>query len=90
MRNRTRRSDGIQVPFTMEEDIYDIFRGIFHIEEDVLAATIQLFRGDPIDWDEGYLRQDLILVIYHALLRRYKLADLSCIFSMRRFSIIDF
>jgi hypothetical protein len=23
-------------------------------EEDALAATIQLFRGDPIGWDEDY------------------------------------
>jgi hypothetical protein len=33
---------------------YDIFRQIFHNEEDALAATIQLFRGDPISWDEDY------------------------------------
>jgi hypothetical protein len=34
-----------------EEEIYDIFRGIFHNEEDVLAATIQLFSGDSKEWD---------------------------------------
>jgi hypothetical protein len=38
----------------MTEEFYDIFRGIFHNEEDALAATIQLFRGDPISWDEDY------------------------------------
>jgi hypothetical protein len=38
----------------MEEEVYDIFRNIFHNEEDALAATIQLFRGDPISWDEDY------------------------------------
>jgi hypothetical protein len=27
---------------------------IFHNEEDALAATIQLFRGDSIGWDEDY------------------------------------
>lgn len=37
----------------IEEEVYDIFRGIFHNEEDALAATIQLFRGDPISWDYG-------------------------------------
>jgi hypothetical protein len=37
-----------------EEEVYDIFRNIFHNEEDALAATIQLFRGDPISWDEDY------------------------------------
>ena len=37
-----------------EEEVYDIFRDIFHNEEDALAATIQLFRGDPISWDEDY------------------------------------
>jgi hypothetical protein len=30
-----------------EEEVYDIFRNIFN-EEDALAATIQLFGGDPI------------------------------------------
>jgi hypothetical protein len=30
------------------------FRGIFHNEEDALAATIQLFRGDPINWEGDY------------------------------------
>jgi hypothetical protein len=43
----------VLVNFT-EEDIYDIFRQIFHNEEDALAATIQLFRGDPNSWDEDY------------------------------------
>jgi hypothetical protein len=38
-----------RVPFTMEE-CNDIFRQIFHTEVDALAATIQLFRGDPISW----------------------------------------
>ena len=37
-----------------EEDVYDIFRNIFHNEEDVLAATIQLFRGDSVGWDDDY------------------------------------
>ncbi|HEU4444689.1 MAG TPA: hypothetical protein VFR94_08445 [Nitrososphaeraceae archaeon] len=37
-----------------EEEVYDIFRNIFHNEEDALAATIQLFRGDPIPWDQAY------------------------------------
>jgi hypothetical protein len=37
-----------------EEEVNDIFRNIFHNEEDALAATIQLFRGDPISWDEDY------------------------------------
>jgi hypothetical protein len=37
-----------------EEEVYDIFRDIFHNEEDALAATIQLFRGDQINWDEDY------------------------------------
>jgi hypothetical protein len=37
-----------------EEEVYDIFQNIFHNEEDALAATIQLFRGDPISWDEDY------------------------------------
>jgi hypothetical protein len=37
-----------------EEEVYDIFRNVFHNEEDALAATIQLFRGDPISWDEDY------------------------------------
>jgi hypothetical protein len=36
------------------EEVYDIFRNVFHNEEDALAATIQLFRGDPISWDEDY------------------------------------
>jgi hypothetical protein len=36
------------------EEVYDIFRNIFHNEEDALAATIQLIRGDPISWDEDY------------------------------------
>jgi hypothetical protein len=30
--------------------VYDIFRQIFHNEEDALTATIQLFGGDS--WDE--------------------------------------
>jgi hypothetical protein len=38
-----------------EEEVYDILRDIFHNEEDALAATIQLFRGDPITWDEDYV-----------------------------------
>jgi hypothetical protein len=29
-----------------EEEVYDIFRNIFHNEEDALAATIQLFSGE--------------------------------------------
>ena len=33
-----------------EEEVYDIFKQIFHHEEDALAATIQLFGGDS--WDE--------------------------------------
>jgi hypothetical protein len=33
-----------------EEEVYDIFRQIFHNEEDALTATIQLFGGDS--WDE--------------------------------------
>jgi hypothetical protein len=33
-----------------EEEVYDIFRQIFHNEEDALAATIQLFGGQS--WDE--------------------------------------
>ena len=37
-----------------EEEVYDIFRNIFHNEGDALAATTQLFRGDPIGWDEDY------------------------------------
>jgi hypothetical protein len=37
-----------------EEEVYGIFRQIFHNEEDALAATIQLFRGDPISWAEDY------------------------------------
>jgi hypothetical protein len=37
-----------------EEEVYDIFRDIFHNEKDASAATIQLFRGDPIGWDEDY------------------------------------
>jgi hypothetical protein len=37
-----------------EEEVYDIFRDIFHNEEEALAATIQLFRGDPISRDEDY------------------------------------
>jgi hypothetical protein len=37
-----------------EEEVYDIFRNVFHNGEDALAATIQLFRGDPISWDEDY------------------------------------
>jgi hypothetical protein len=35
-----------------EEEIYDIFRNIFHNEEDALAATLQLFRGES--WSEDY------------------------------------
>jgi hypothetical protein len=37
-----------------EEEVYDIFRNVFHNEEDALAGTLQLFRGDPISWDEDY------------------------------------
>jgi hypothetical protein len=37
-----------------EEEVYDIIRNIFHIEEEALAATIQLFRRDPIAWEEDY------------------------------------
>jgi hypothetical protein len=37
-----------------EEEVYDIFRNIAHNEEDALAATIQVFRGDPISWVEDY------------------------------------
>ncbi|MDQ3839731.1 MAG: hypothetical protein M3297_10735 [Thermoproteota archaeon] len=35
---------------------YDIFRAIFANEEDALAATIQLFGGDPVGewWEENY------------------------------------
>jgi hypothetical protein len=40
-----------RVPFTMEE-CYDIFRQMFHNEEDALAGTIQRFRGES--WDEDY------------------------------------
>jgi hypothetical protein len=34
---------------------YDIFRAIFANEEDALAATIQLFGGDPVgeSWEDG-------------------------------------
>jgi hypothetical protein len=32
------------------EEVYDIFREIFHNEEDALAATIQLFGGE--NWEE--------------------------------------
>lgn len=35
-----------------EEEVYDIFRNIFHSEEDVLAAITQLFGGE--NWDEKY------------------------------------
>jgi hypothetical protein len=49
----TSQSKTDRVPFTMEE-YYDIFRQIFHNEEDALAATIQLFREDPISWAEDY------------------------------------
>jgi hypothetical protein len=44
----TRLNKTDRVPFTIEE-CYDIFRQIFHNEEDALAATIQLF-----SWDEDY------------------------------------
>jgi hypothetical protein len=37
-----------------EEEVYDIFRKVFRNEEDALAATIQLFRGDPISWDADH------------------------------------
>ena len=37
-----------------EEEVFDIFRQIFANEEDALAATIQLFIGDPIGWGEDY------------------------------------
>ena len=37
-----------------EEEVYDIFRNIFHHEEDALAATIQLFSREPIGWEEDY------------------------------------
>jgi hypothetical protein len=33
------------------EEVYDMY---FTMKEDALAATIQLFRGDPISWDEDY------------------------------------
>jgi len=36
-----------------EEETYDIFRNVFHNEEDALAATIQLFGGES--WDEEEL-----------------------------------
>jgi hypothetical protein len=29
-----------------EEEVYDIFREVFHNEEDALAATIQLFSNE--------------------------------------------
>jgi hypothetical protein len=31
-----------------EEEVYDIFRNVFHNEEDALAATIQLFSGESL------------------------------------------
>jgi hypothetical protein len=34
------------------EEVYDIFRQIFHHEEDALAATIQIFVDQS--WDEDY------------------------------------
>jgi hypothetical protein len=37
-----------------EEEVYDIFRNVFHNEEDALAATRQGYRGDPISWDTDY------------------------------------
>lgn len=45
------RNDSLRVPFTMEE-CYDIFRGIFHNEEDARAAVLQLFGGNGDNWDE--------------------------------------
>lgn len=33
-----------------EEEVYDLFRNVFHNEEDALAATIQLFGGE--NWEE--------------------------------------
>jgi hypothetical protein len=38
------------------EECYDIFRQIFHNEEDALAATIQLFREEY--WDEKYYEEN--------------------------------
>ncbi len=35
----------------MLKEVYNIFRDIFHNEEDALAATIQLFGGQI--WDEA-------------------------------------
>jgi hypothetical protein len=44
-------NDSARVPFSME-DCYDIFRAIFHNEEDALAAMIRLFVGES--WGEEY------------------------------------
>jgi hypothetical protein len=30
----------------LEKEVYDIFRNVFHNEEDAIATTIQLFGGD--------------------------------------------
>jgi hypothetical protein len=40
-----RGSDSTRIPFTPEE-VYDIFRQIFHNHDDAMAATLQLFGGD--------------------------------------------
>jgi hypothetical protein len=37
-----------RVPFTMEE-CYDIFRQIFHNEEDARAAVLHLFGGEDYE-----------------------------------------
>ena len=38
-----------------EEEVYDIFRNIFHNEEDALAATRLLFNGNGQEWFEDVL-----------------------------------
>ena len=57
MRARTKRKTRIfqrdnsdRVPFSMKE-CYDIFRGIFHNEEDARAAVLFVFGGDSEDWE---------------------------------------
>ena len=45
------KSDNTRVPFSME-DCYDIFRNIFHNEEDARAAVLQLFGGDSDRWED--------------------------------------
>jgi hypothetical protein len=45
------KPESARVPFSME-DCYDIFRQMFHSEEDARATVLFVFVGES--WDEDY------------------------------------